>query len=243
MSETATLRIHAHVTPPGAGGKAAGSDKRPPIQIRAAPSESARSGGTGRRVRRVHARLTRSERLMRNSAYACALLLGILALGNVNEPWAKRASDSVEQALTMRIDLDESIGALQFVKNLMPDSALVFMNLSGEHPLGKPVDGPLAHGWTHAQPWLMFNCAEGAEVRAAAPGTVTAVSPMSGDKYGVLVDHGEGVETLYAHLSSAEVQAGDAVARGQTLGRGSDAVYFEYRRAGESVDPTEDLGL
>ena len=233
MSDSGTLRIHAQVRPAAAESTA----RKQPIQIDI-PAKPRRG-----RIRKPKAKLTYGDRLLRNSAYACALLLGVLALGNVNEPWAKRASDSVEKALTMRIDLDESIGALQFVKDLMPESALVFMNLTGEKALARPVDGPLAHAWTALQPWLMFNCEEGAEVHAAAAGTVTAVSPMSKGLYGVLVDHGEGVETLYAHLAGADVAAGDAVSRGQVLGKGGDAVYFEYRRNGEAADPTAELGL
>ena len=66
---------------------------------------------------------------------------------------------------------------------------------------------------------------------------------MSEGLYGVLVDHGEGVETLYAHLAGADVAAGDTVTKGQALGKGGDAVYFEYRLNGEAADPTAELGL
>ena len=228
MSETGRLKIHAKLRPEAA------AEKAPPIIIEATEPP--------RRPRR-RAALTRGDRLLRNSALAFALLLGILALGNVDEPWAKRASESVEQALTMRIDLDDNIGALEFVKNLMPESALVFMNLSGETALARPVEGPLAHAYTNLQPWLVFNCPEGAQVRAAAAGTVTAVSPLSGGRYGVLVDHGEGVETLYAQLSEAGVSPGDAVERGTALGRADGGAYFEYRKGGEAADPTGLLGL
>ncbi|MBR7188080.1 MAG: hypothetical protein IKD53_05970, partial [Clostridia bacterium] len=147
MSETGTLKIHAQVRPQAA------AEKTPPIVIEAPEPR--------KRLKR-RAALTRGDRLLRNSAFAFALLLGILALGNVNEPWAQKASESVERALTMRIDLDDSIGALEFVKNLMPESALVFMNLSGETALEKPVNGPLTHAYTHLQPWLVFDCPEGA---------------------------------------------------------------------------------
>lgn len=229
MSENSTLRIHATIRPDE------GAPKQP---IRIEQAEA-----TTHRPRRARAKLTRTDRLLRNSAYACALLLGVLALGNVDQPWAKKASDTVERALTMRIDLDESIGALEFVRNIMPESALVFMNLSGQAALDAPVDGTVAHAWSNLQPWMMFNCAENAEVRAANAGTVTAITPLSGGKYGVLVDHGEGVESLYAQLTAVNVAAGDAVSRGQSLGRGGDGVYFEYRVNGESVDPSLEMGL
>lgn len=228
MSENRTLRIHAQIKPHT-------EEPRPPIRIE-------RTEATGSRPRRTRAKLTRTDRLLRNSAYACALLLGVLALGNVNQPWAKKASDTVERALTMRIDLDESIGALEFVRNIMPESALVFMNLSGQTPLERPAEGPVSHAWTNLQPWLMFDCIAGTPVYAVAPGTVTAVSPLSDGRYGVLVDHGEGVESLYAQLTDVEVAAGDGVSRGQALGKG-DGVYFEYRKNGESVDPTAEMGL
>lgn len=229
MSENSTLRIHAQIHPQAA-------EARQPIKIE--PATPPR-----KHPRRSRAKLSRTDRLLRNSAYACALLLGVLALGNVNQPWAKKASDTVERALTMRIDLDESIGALEFVRNIMPESALVFMNLSGQNALEKPVDGTLSHAWSNLQPWMLFNCPSDTEVRAAAPGTVTAISPLSEGKYGVLVDHGEGVESLYAQLTDVDVAVGDGVSRGQALGRGGDGVYFEYRKNGESVDPTAEMGL
>ncbi len=80
-------------------------------------------------------------------------------------------------------------------------------------------------------------------MRAAAAGTVTAVCPLSGDQYGVLVDHGDGVETLYAQLEEALVSPGDVISRGDVVGKSGDAVYFEYRKGGESIDPTGMLGL
>lgn len=230
MSENSTLRIHATLRPH--------AEEQPKQPIKIEPIRAQRP-----RRRRVKPRMTRTDRLLRNSALACAMLLGVLALGNVDQPWAKKASDTVERALTMRIDLDESIGALEFVKNIMPESALVFMDLSGQTTLEKPVEGGVAHAWSSLQPWVMFNGSDGAEVRAAAPGTVTAISPLSDGRYGVLIDHGEGVESLYAQLSEVSVSSGDGVSRGQTLGVGSDRLYFEYRKNGESVDPAPEMGL
>ena len=58
-----------------------------------------------------------------------------------------------------------------------------------------------------------------------------------------MVDHGEGRETLNANLSEVTVQSGDRIARGQQLGACEDGLYFELRQNGDSVDPTEGLGL
>ena len=196
-----------------------------------------------RRRRRPGVTLSRADRLLRNTAIACALLLGILTLGNLDLPWARRASEGIQQALTMHIQLDESIGELTFVKGLMPESALVFLNVTGAPELNRPSEGEVLHPWSSAQPWLMFHCEGAGAVSAAAEGTVTAVSPLSGDKLGILIDHGGGLETVYANLDRADVAAGDSVAPGQVLGACGGSLYFEYRAGGEPVDPTEKLGL
>lgn len=186
--------------------------------------------------------MTRGDRLLRNSAIACALLLGILALGNLRAPWAEKASEGIERALTMHINLDDSIGELTFVRQIMPESALVFLNVSGSAAMARPCDGAVTHPWSAMQPWLAFESGK-RPVCAADGGTVTAVSALSGNSQGVLVDHGEGRETLYANLSEVMVQSGDRVARGQQLGASEDGLYFELRQNGDSVDPAEGLGL
>ena len=221
MSENSTLRIHT--------------------QFRPEPTHSQPSR-RARRRRSQKAPLTRGDRLLRNSAIACALLLGILALGNLRQPWAEKASESIERALTMRINLDDSIGELTFVRQIMPESALVFLNVSGSTELARPCDGAVIHPWSALQPWLAFE-AKVQPVCAADAGTVTAVSELSGGNQGILVDHGEGRETLYANLSEVTVQSGDRIARGQQLGACEDGLYFELRQGGDSVDPTEGLGL
>ncbi len=237
MSEESRLRVHARVRPD------AEAPEKPsePIRWRCRPHPQARRP---LRRRGERGKLSAGDRLLRNSALACALLLGVLALGNVDQPWARQASETVRQALTMRIDLDESIGGLSFVRELMPESALVFLNLSGESELAAPVGGELAHAYSDAQPWLLFACGAGETAVAAADGTVTAVSTLSdGETKGVLIDHGGGLESVYAYLSEVDVAAGDAVARGQAIGRTSANLYFELRQSENAVDPTERMGL
>ena len=212
----------------------------------ASKPESAPEPTPRRRTRprtRIRAGLSFQERLLRNCFLACAVLLGILALGNLQQPWAVKAADGIEQALTMKIDLDESLGQLSFVRNLMPESALVFFNLSGDHELLQPVQGELTHAYAASQPWLMFDTEPGATVCAVADGTVAAVSALSDGSYGVLIDHGEGRESAVASLIEVSVQTGDQLVRGAQIGLAGDCVYFELRQGGESADPTEAMGL
>ena len=195
-----------------------------------------------RRIR-IKTRLTFQERLLRNSCLACAVLLGVLALGSLNQPWAKKASEHIEQALTMEIDLDESLGQLEFVQKLMPESALVFFNLSGSHELAQPVPGSVIHPYSPAQPWLMFEAEPGTAVCSAADGTVAAVSKLSDGSFGVLIDHGEGKESVVACLLECSVHTGDKLVKGAAIGSAAGDLFFELRQGGEAIDPTESLGL
>lgn len=84
----------------------------------------------------------------------------------------------------------------------------------------------------------------GTLVRAAGGGTVL----QSGEEpaYGmfVLIEHPDGVESMYGHLSRIVVRAGDRVNEGEVIGRSGNTgrstaphLHFEIRRAGVSVDP------
>ena len=62
----------------------------------------------------------------------------------------------------------------------------------------------------------------------------------------VIVDHGMGVQSLYAHLSTIEAKVGDTVEKGQSLGRtgqtglaGGDHLHFTMLVNGVSISPIE----
>lgn len=85
----------------------------------------------------------------------------------------------------------------------------------------------------------------GAPVLAAAAGRVTHAGRSAGG-WGTLVviDHGQGVRTWYAHLSSALVRVGQTLLAGAPVGRvGSTGkatgphLHFEVRLRGAAVDP------
>ncbi|HTX41024.1 MAG TPA: M23 family metallopeptidase [Acidobacteriaceae bacterium] len=58
----------------------------------------------------------------------------------------------------------------------------------------------------------------GAPVRATADGVVATAGMATGYGREVILDHGNGIETLYAHLSGFAVTAGQEVQRGQVIG-------------------------
>jgi murein DD-endopeptidase MepM/ murein hydrolase activator NlpD len=62
----------------------------------------------------------------------------------------------------------------------------------------------------------------------------------------IILDHGYGLLSLYAHLSSIEVKIGDAVTMSQTIGKsgttglaGGDHLHFSLILHGQQVNPTE----
>ncbi|OAE00836.1 M23 family metallopeptidase [Arthrobacter sp. OY3WO11] len=86
----------------------------------------------------------------------------------------------------------------------------------------------------------------GTSVLAAATGTVTFVGwHQYGGGNRVVVDHGNGLETTYNHLSSFSVTEGKTVSRGDVLALSGTTgastgchLHFEVQVNGEVVDPT-----
>ena len=89
----------------------------------------------------------------------------------------------------------------------------------------------------------MFEAEPGTAVCAAADGTVSAVSELSDGSFGVLIDHGEGKESVIASLAECHVRSGDQLIRGAAIGSAAGNLFFELRQGGEACDPTELLGL
>lgn len=103
--------------------------------------------------------------------------------------------------------------------------------------------GKLPDGRTSAG--VLIGAAVGAPVTAVADGTVVFSEWMTGYGLILIVDHGNGYMSLYAHNDSLlrdagdKVKRGDAVARvGSSGGHGTPALYFELRRNGQPVDPS-----
>jgi murein DD-endopeptidase MepM/ murein hydrolase activator NlpD len=116
---------------------------------------------------------------------------------------------------------------------IWPISAAVRITnyMSARHPLG--IDLGLSH-------------AAGSPIRAVAAGKVTFAGGDACCSYGlyVIVDHGNGLKTLYAHLSRLSVSTGQQVSQGQTLGPSGSTGYstgvhlhFEVHLNGSRVNP------
>lgn len=112
---------------------------------------------------------------------------------------------------------------------------------SRQGPRTHPVTGEYKnHGGTD------IGASYGSAIYAADSGTVVRSSDGWNGGWGnyVMIDHGNGMQTLYAHMSSRAVSVGQTVSRGQTIGYvGSTGMstgphlHFEMYVNGSRIDP------
>jgi murein DD-endopeptidase MepM/ murein hydrolase activator NlpD len=95
---------------------------------------------------------------------------------------------------------------------------------------------------------LDFSANAGAPIFAAAGGIVSAAETMPDYGKIVIVSHGSGLETRYAHTAKILVKVGERVEKGQVLalvgntGRSTGPhLHYEIRLNGNALDPRKYL--
>ncbi len=153
----------------------------------------------------------------------------------------------------VRVD-EERLRRLAFrVLNVRRIEEVAQAQLIASIPSINPVPGTQIaspFGW-RSDPWPSFHqgvdldANYGDTVLASAAGTVVSADWDGGYGLKVDIDHGNGYHTWYAHLSRADVQAGEYVHKAQPIaqvGATGDAtgphLHYAILRAGEPVDPT-----
>ena len=83
-------------------------------------------------------------------------------------------------------------------------------------------------------------------VEASNDGKVIYAAPLGIYGNCIVVDHGYGLQTIYGHMSEIAVREGDAVKRGQVMGKsgmtgmaGGDHIHFSMQLDGVQIDPKE----
>lgn len=83
----------------------------------------------------------------------------------------------------------------------------------------------------------------------ASQGKVLFAGEQDGYGYIVIIEHADGLITLYAHNRDLRVKTGQSVRQGQVVATVGDSgrtsgphLHFEVRRGGRPVDPLEHLG-
>lgn len=97
---------------------------------------------------------------------------------------------------------------------------------------------------------LDFRVPEGTPVAAMNSGTVLLARPLYFEGNFVVIDHGQGLLTLYLHLSEFRVKEGDAVKRGQIIGLSGGTgratgphLHVAVRWQGTYLDPARLLAM
>jgi murein DD-endopeptidase MepM/ murein hydrolase activator NlpD len=112
----------------------------------------------------------------------------------------------------------------------------------------EPIDRSCPSGHIHTG--IDLAAPFGTPVRAALDGIAHVTVSATGYGLHVALDDGDGLSTLYAHLSAVDVHDGDDVSAGDVIGEvGSTGnstgphLHFEVRRDGIAEDPTLDVAL
>lgn len=116
------------------------------------------------------------------------------------------------------------------------------VDASIDEPFGKIVHPRFKTVVPH--PGLDLGATEGVPFRAVFDGRVIYASWLRGYGLTAIVDHGGDILSVYAHASVLTVEEGEAVLRGQAIGRVGETgslkgpyLYFELRDGGKPVDP------
>ena len=109
--------------------------------------------------------------------------------------------------------------------------------------MAMPVEGRIIRDYAPGRnDGIDIAAAAGSPVRAAADGTVAAITSNADQVPIVVIRHPNNVLTVYANVDAISVEKDDTVRRGQQIAKlrsGDDAyVHFEVREGFDSVDPT-----
>lgn len=163
------------------------------------------------------------------------------------EAYEKEYEESEAQAAEIAKRIDEMVAELEAQNKVIVGTGSLIWPLPG-YSYGSPDYGPRFHPILHY--WRPHNgedisAPSGTPILAADGGSVL-ISGYDAGGYGnyVSISHGNGYVTLYGHMSSRAVSAGDSVSQGQVIGYvGSTGLssgahlHFEVRVNGSYTDP------
>jgi murein DD-endopeptidase MepM/ murein hydrolase activator NlpD len=178
---------------------------------------------------------------------------------------AEREAKSAQRLLnSIRRDIaaaEEHKDGLEADAARLEEEIAALQNDEGEAPgvLTWPINGPVASpfGWRihpilgvrKLHTGIDITGTTGQPIVAAADGEVILAETYGGYGRAVVIDHGGGMATLYAHQSKIAVSVGQQVVRGQVIGYVGCSglctgphLHFEVRLDGVPVDPMQYLG-
>jgi murein DD-endopeptidase MepM/ murein hydrolase activator NlpD len=178
---------------------------------------------------------------------------------------ALNQKDLIAQVKGARIDYENRLRSLQGTsdsidillakrqkgENLPDDTKGIFLAPVPNPKVVSPF-GPRVHpifGTIRMHTGADIEAAEGTPVRAAEDGIVVMTGFQGGYGNVVVIDHGNGLATVYAHLSSIGAHVGDQVEMGDIVAKSGHTgwatgphVHFEVRVFGKPTDPVPFIG-
>lgn len=137
---------------------------------------------------------------------------------------------------------DTGVGATAVASKLTPDAGTISANGS----FIWPASGRLTQGFRFYHKAIDIASHGGGPILAADSGRIIVAGWKDNSGYGnrIMIDHGNGYVTLYAHLSLIQVQEGQTVKRGDVIGQMGNTgrstgthLHFEIRHGGTIENP------
>jgi septal ring factor EnvC (AmiA/AmiB activator) len=192
-----------------------------------------------------------NDRLKKNKASRQAMLTQIRKDDAKHKQAIADLEKSQERMKDVIGELERKRASAKEPKGLPPGG---FAGLKGK--LSRPVDGDVIgtfgksrhprFGTVTFNNGIDIQARAGAPIRAVAAGRVEFVDWIEGYGNCIIVNHGGGYYTLYAHASEIMVRTGDNVSAGAVIAEVGDsgslngyACHFEIRKAKEPLNPME----
>ncbi len=164
---------------------------------------------------------------------------------NGKEQYRTVVFNEVLQAAVPRI---MKIGTQTYADNAVIGDGVATNSFIWPLPYTKTISSPFASRWGrfHGAIDIANGSTMGKPIIASDGGVVVEADYHGSYGYFVLIDHGNGFMTRYAHCSKLEVEAGDKVAQGQYIAKVGNTGYsfgahlhFEVIKNGVLVDPLD----
>lgn len=189
----------------------------------------------------------------------------LVAVNNISAPYRIKPGQELRIPRQNAVIPTERLSATRDIPSGNPVRSLAYARDDRENAVQQPLTAPTTFSWpVHGavisgygpkddglyNDGINIAAPRGTPVAAAADGVVAYVGNDL-KSYGnlVLIRHGGGVMTAYAHLSSISAKKGMAVAKGQVIGTvgatgavPASQLHFEIRRGSKTCDPGKYLG-
>jgi murein DD-endopeptidase MepM/ murein hydrolase activator NlpD len=160
------------------------------------------------------------------------------------------AEDGSIDVEALKREVDASMAAVEEIKNYLAKEQDVFRS----SPNGWPAAGKISSGFgmrehprygdRRMHTGIDITMPRGTALHATADGVVSFADRSGGNGNIVVIEHGHGLSTVYAHNTRNSVKAGQTVKRGEVIAYSGSTgvstgphVHYEVWRNGQSVNP------